>query len=226
MLAALTPLERQDLIMSVGVHAKRRRAKPMQLARLIEKALVTDSLDEIADHVNLRGPTILRKLRSLKDLPEEVQNLVDWGTSNAGISFSVAAEIARFGNESERCHLAQLALEHHLRKEEVQAIVQRASREGCSVADAAEEILKLRPDVEQQFLYMGLLDGRVPDDVARRNIRRNLAKLVGAENVLAVRCGEGRFSVVLNSAGAESKSARQHLSSGKLQSFINEIAAS
>ncbi|MDE0271231.1 MAG: hypothetical protein OXP11_08505 [Gammaproteobacteria bacterium] len=226
MLAALTPAERQDLIMSVGVHVKRRRAKPMRLAGLIDKALATDSLDEIADHVNLRGTTILRKLRSLKDLPEEVQNLVDWGTSNAGLSFSVAAEIARCADGLDRRKLAQLALEHHLRKDDVQAIVQRASRAGCSVEDAAEEILKLRPDVEQQFLYVGMLDGRVSDDVARRSIRRNLAKLVGAENVLAVRCGEGRFSVVLNSAGAESKSARQHLSSGKLQSFINEIAAS
>ncbi|MYF51348.1 MAG: hypothetical protein F4220_14540 [Gammaproteobacteria bacterium] len=226
MLAALSPAERQDLIMSVGVHVKRRRAKPMRLAGLIDKALATDSLDEIADHVNLRDTTILRKLRSLKDLPEEVQNLVDWGTSNSGLSFSVAAEIARCADALDRRKLAQLALEHHLRKDDVQAIVQRASRAGCSVEDAAEEILKLRPDVEQQFLYVGMLDGRVSDDVARRNIRRNLAKLVGAENVLAVRCGDGRFSVVLNSAGAESKNARQRLSSGKLQSFINEIAAS
>ena len=212
--------------MSVGVHVKRRRAKPMRLARLIDKALAADSLDEIADHVNLRGPTILRKLHSLKELPEEIQNLVDWGTSDAGISFSVAAEIARVGSESERRHLAHLALEHNLRKEEVQAIVQRASREGCRVADAIEEILKLRPEVEQQYLYMGILEVSVPDDVARRNIRRKLARLVGAENILAVRCGEGRFSIVLNSAGAESDHARQHLNSSRLQPFVNEIAAS
>lgn len=226
MLAALTPVERQDLIMSVGVHVKKRRAKPIQLAQLIDKALATDSLDQIADHVNLRDTTMLRKLRSLKDLPGEVQNLVDWGVSDAGISFSVAAEIARLENESAKSQLAQIALEHNLRKDDVQAIVQRASREGCSVADAAEEILKLRPEVEQQYLYVGLLEVPVPDDAARRSIRRNLAKLVGAENILAVRCGDGRFSIVLNSAGALSEHARQHLSPGRLQPFVNEIAAS
>ena len=118
-----------------------------------------------------------------------------------------------------------MAIEHRLTRSEVQAIVQRAHREGCSVADAAEEILRLRPQVEQHFLFIGLLDGRVPNDTARRNIRRNLAKLVGAENILAIRCQDGRFSVVLNTAGAKSEKVRAYLDSGNLQSFINTLAA-
>ena len=225
MLAALTPVERQDLIMSIGVHVKTRRAKPMRLAQLIDKALTTDTLEQIADDVNLRGTTMLRKLRSLKNLPPEVQNLINWGTNDVGISFSVAAEIARLESGSARHQLARVAIEHHLSKSEVQAVVQRASREGCRLEQAADEILKLRPKVEQNFLYLGLLEGNVPEDTARRNIRRNLAKLVGAENVLAIRCGDGRFSMVLSSAGANSENVRLRLDSRTFQSFVNSLAS-
>ena len=210
--------------MSVGVHVKRRRANPMRLAKLIEKALTTESLEEIAEHVSLNGTTILRKLLSLSRLPREVQDRIHWGTSDVGISFSVAAEIARYGSESDKLLLSQTAIEHQLSKAEVQAIVQRASREGCSVGEATAEILRLRPEVDRQYLYMGLLDTNVADDTAKRNIRRNLANLVGPENVLSVRCGSGRFSFVLNDAGANSEQALKHLESRTLQSYINGIA--
>ena len=212
--------------MSVGVHVKNRRAKPMRVAQLIDKALTQESIDQIADHVNLRGTTILRKFRSLNDLPPEVQDLIDWGRSDIGISFSVAAEIARFGTESDRRQLAHMAIEHRLTRSEVQAIVQRGSREECSIREAVDQILRLRPEIEQHFLFIGLLDGNVPDDTARRNIRRNLAKFVGGENILAVRCRRGRFSVVLNAAGANSDRVRDDLASDRLQSFINSIATS
>lgn len=224
MLAALSPVERQDLIMSVGVHVKKRRATPMRLAQLIEKAKTTDSLDDIADHVNLRGPTILHKLLSLNKLPENVRNLVDWGVNEIGISFSVAAEIARVASEADKRELAKMSIEHRLSKSEVQAIIQRSALKGSSIADAAGEILQLRSQVERHFLYVGLLDGGTSDDAARRSIRRNLAELVGAENVLAVRCSNGRFSIVLSDAGANSEQVRGKLNSEELQSFINTIA--
>ena len=210
--------------MSVGIHVKRRRASPMRLAKLIEKALTTESLEEIAEHVNLNGTTILRKLCSLNHLPPEVQDRVHWGTSDIGISFSVAAEIARYGSESDKLLLSQTAIEHQLSKSEVQAIVQRAGRESCSVGEATTEILRLRPKVDRQYLFMGLLNTEVADDVAKRNIRRKLAKLVGPENVLSVRCGGGRFSFVLNDAGANSEQALKHLDSHQLQSYINGIS--
>lgn len=226
MLAALTPAERQDLIMSVGVHVKRRRATPMQSARLIERALTIDTLEEVAEHVNLQGTTILSKLISLNDLPSEVQGLIDWGRKDGGISFSVAAEIARLDGPSEMLALAKMAVEQRLSKSEVQAIVQRASREQCSLTDAVKEILSLRPKVEQSFLFLGLLDGEVEDNTARRNIRRNLSGLIGAKNILAVRCNAGRFSLVVSEAGANSEKVRPYLNSGNLQSFVNSISAS
>lgn len=210
--------------MSVGVHVKRRRAKPMQAAKLVKKAMHTESLEEIAEHVNLQGTTILRKLLSLENLPREVQDHIHWGTSNVGISFSVAAEIARYGSDSDKLSLAQTAIEHHLSKSEVQAIVQRATRDKCSIADASEEILKLRPAIDRQYLYMGLLEIDVPENTARRNIRRKLASLVGADNVLSVRCDNGRFSFVLNDVGANSEQALKHLKSSVLQSYVNNIA--
>ena len=210
--------------MSVGVHVKRRRANPMRVAQLVKKAMDTESLEDIAEHVNLQGTTILRKLLSLENLPREVQDRIHWGTSSVGISFSVATEIARCGSDSEKLSLSQTAIEHHLSKPEVQAIVQRARREGCSVEDASKEILKLRPAIDRQYLYMGLLEIDVPASTARRNIRRNLASLVGPDNVLSVRCGKGRFSFVLNDVGANSEQALKHLKSSDLQSYINNIA--
>ena len=226
MLASLTAVERQALIMSVGVHVKRRRADPMRLARLLRKAHATgETLDEIADHVNLSGPTVLRKLLSLNKLPADVQNLIEWGSNDTGVSFSVAAEIARASTDADRRRLAQAAIEHRLSRSEVQAIVQRSILKGCDVRHATEEILRLRPEVEQRYLLIGLLDGQVPDDAARKNIRRSLAKLVGQDNVLAVRCGDGRFSVVLSAAGASSDRIRGHLCPAKLQTFINASAA-
>ena len=225
MLRALTPAERHDLIMSVGVHVKKRRANPLEIAKLITKAQSTDTLDQIAAHVNLQGTTILRKLLALNKLPRDVQTLVDWGSSDAGISFSVAAEIARLTNETDRRDLAQMAVESHLSKSEVQAIVQRANREKSGVRESAQEILGLRPSVEQRFLYLGLLDDTVSEETAKRNIRRKLSKLIGATNVLAVRCDQGRFSILLSKSGAESGRIQPFLKPHKLQAFINDIAA-
>lgn len=224
MLESLTPEERLDLIMSVGVHVKRRRASPMHLAQLIKKAMTVESLEAIAKHVNLQDTTILRKLLSLNLLPDEVQDLVHWGRSDVGISFSVAAEIARSENESNKRVLAHAAIEHRLSKSEVQAIVQRTKRSDCTLEESVGEILKLRPAIDRQYLYVGQLEARVTIDTATRNIRRNLAKLVGPENVLSVRCSPGRFSVVLNDAGANSKQAIRFLGSRTLQSYINGIA--
>ena len=225
MLAALNAEERQDLIMSVGVHAKRRRATPIRLTELIEKALKSETLEEIAKHVNLQGTTILRKLLSLKDLPPEVQSLVNWGQREGGISFSVAAEIVRLARASDRLELARLAIEQRLSKSEVQAVVQRTIREQCCLSDALKEILRLRTNVEQHFLFVGLLNGEVDNVTARRNIRRNLSRLIGARNILAVKCKDGRFSLVVNEIGANSENVRPFLGSDKLQSFVNSIAA-
>ena len=120
-----------------------------------------------------------------------------------------------------------MAIEHHLSKSEVQAIIQRANRERCSVTDAAEEILKLRPEVEQQYLYMGLLDGTVSGTIPHAATSAALLPIwSGLKTSWPCVVATVDFSVVLNSAGAKSEQAYPNLGSGKLQSFINVIAAS
>ena len=224
MLAALTPEEQQDLIMSVGVHKKSRRLSPCQVSRLLRKASTQQSLQDVALDVDLRDDTVLRKFMSLERLPPEIQALVSWGTQPGSISFSVAAEIARVDSIVEIGQLAAAAVEHRLSKEETRSVIQRQRRAGISLDQALGEILKLRPIVERQHIFLGFLSEDVDEELARRSIRRNLASLVGAQNVLAVKCRSQKFSIVLTSEGATSDQVRESLAPDHLQTFVNSLA--
>lgn len=224
MLANLTPTERRDLIMSVGVHRQSRRLSPWQVSQLISKAQQELTLREIARDVNLRDDSVLRKFISLQKLPPGIQSLVGWRLTPASISFSVAAEISRLDTHEEMEHLAAVVVENRLSKEETQSIIQRRRRGNVPLAQAIDDVLKVRPIIEKQHLYLGLLTTDVDEGLARRNIRRRLADLVGASNVLAVKCQNRRFSVVMTSEGAATESIRRFLTPEHVQEYINSLA--
>ena len=224
MLVALTPSEKQDLVMSVGVHRRSRRISPCKVAQLLKKASAQQSLREIARDVDLRDDTVLRRLLSLLKLPPEVQALISWGKTPGTISFSVASEVARLVADEEIEQLAAAGIEHRLSKEEVRGIIQRKRRANVSLDRAVEDVLKLRPVVERQYLFLGLLSDDVNEEKARRNIRQRLSSLLGSRNVLAVKCRNHRFSIVLTPEGANSDRVRRFLSPANLQTYINSLA--
>jgi hypothetical protein len=205
MLKALTQEERIDLIMSVGVHKKERRVSPIEVAELIIKSEKEQSLAEIAQEIHLKSDGMLRKFKALKKLPQELQALVNWNAPDGFLSFSTAFEITRLENLVDVEFISKAALENSLTKEEVQAIIQRAQRGNVSVQIALDEILKLRPIVERQYLFVGLVPKNYinefePDEI-RRRLRIGLAKIVGASNILSVSCRGERYSFMLSKSG-------------------------
>lgn len=210
--------------MSVGVHRRSRRTSPCRVAQLLEKASSQQSLREIARDVDLRDETVLRRLLSLLKLPPEVQALVSWGKAPGTISFSVASEIARLVTVEEIEQLAAAGVDYRLSKEEVRGIIQRKRRANVPLAQALNDVLKLRPVVERQHLFLGLLSDDMNEEEARRNIRQRLSSLLGARNVLAVKCRNHKFSIVLTPEGASSDRVRRFLSPGNLQTYINSLA--
>ena len=210
--------------MSVGVHRRSRRTSPCRVAQLLDKALSQQSLREIARDVDLRDETVLRRLLSLLELPPEVQALVSWGKAPGTISFSVASEIVRLKIAEDIEQLAATSVEYRLSKEEVRGIIQRKHRANVPLDQAINDVLKLRPVVERQHLFLGLLSGDMNEEKARRNIRQGLSSLLGARNVLAVKCRNHRFSIVLTPEGASSDRVRSFLSPDNMQTYINSLA--
>ena len=128
-LSALTQSERADLLFSVNLRGKKgRRAKPIRVAELIMKAKEEQSLDEIATDLELMNKDMIRRFLSLLTLPDELQELVDFGSPKGRIPFSTAYQITRLDIEADVTELAQATLEYSLTKQEVETIVQRHKR--------------------------------------------------------------------------------------------------
>jgi hypothetical protein len=228
MLSALTTEERRDLILSVGVHKKERRRSPIAVAELIAKASSVQSISDIAKEVHLKDVSMLRKFLALLRLPDEIQALVHWSGTRNFISPSTAYELTRLETDTDIEIVSRAVFENSFTKEEVQAIVQRIKRGKVAADDAISEILKLRPEVERQYFFVG----RTPEDLLknndtdtlRRKLRLVLAKTIGSKNLLSVSCKGNRFSFMLSKDGVKSmKDAGYQLSTGNFEPILKDL---
>jgi hypothetical protein len=149
--------EMRDLIISVGTHRGQRKLLPINVAKLIQKSLISgSSLDEVSEQITL-SKRVIQKFISLLSLPIEIQSVVGWGSDPTTISFTAAAEIARLEAENEKQILAKAALETSISVPEMKQVVQIRKRSGKSIDQSIEAVLKQRVEIERRHLIIGKL---------------------------------------------------------------------
>ena len=106
----ISPENKRDLILSVGIHKKERPLSPVEVAELLQKLINSGTTKkEISQEIVLDLTMISRFLRLL-NLAPEIQHLIGWG-GQSRISFSTASEIARLKTSAEHKFLAKSTLE-------------------------------------------------------------------------------------------------------------------
>ncbi|MEH2295051.1 hypothetical protein [Nostoc sp.] len=229
MLDSLSSEERRDLILSIGTHKKNRRLSPIQVAQLLNRLYQIQeiSLNQIAQELELKDSSILRRFLLLLSLPPEIQPLVNWGTSPGYLSFSVASEISRV-KESENINiLAKDALENQRSKEEVRAILQCNLRGGGSLTHCIETIDSTRTKVIHHYVFLGklptLTNGSQWEEQYSFELRAMLSKLVHEENVLSTAIKNGRFSFTLTESATKNPKVAPHLTPQKVEAFVANL---
>lgn len=211
-------------MLSVGTHRVNRPLSPVEVGRHLDTALKGGaSPDEIADAVTL-GTSMQARFRKLLELQPEVQHLVDWGTSGASLAFTAAAELARLVPE-EQIIAANAVLEHKLTTSEVKQLIQLRERSRRPLPECVESVLKLRPRLERQFVFVGAITNESLTAKLRSRTQAERDELLVRAVQSAFpdigpfggRLGEERFTLV---GGANLQSLR---AGGR--DFENEIAA-
>ena len=135
MIIGLSGEDYRDLVLSVGTHRKSRRLSPLEVARLLAKAVAAGATrHDCATALGL-GMTQVRTFLKLLDLEAEVQHLADWkGTKNATIPFSTLAELARLAPQ-DQMQAVDSVLRHGLFWKEVVQIVQIADRSDKAIGE-------------------------------------------------------------------------------------------
>jgi hypothetical protein len=229
MLDSLSSDERRDLILSVGTHKKNRRLSPIQVAQLLNRLYQNQGipLNQIAQELELKDSSILRRYISLLSLPLELQPLIIWGTSPGYLSFSVAAEISRAKEFDKITLLAKDALENQRSKEELRAILQCNLRGGGSLTECIEKIDSIRPKVTNHYVFLGqiptLTNGSQSEEQYSVELRAILSKLVHEENVLSAAIKNGRFSFTLTESAIKNPKVAPHLTPQKVEAFVTNL---
>ena len=209
MLPGLSSQELKDLLMSVGTHQKKRRLSPMEVSKILHKTISSGAgLEECRNFVQLKDRSVLKNFLTLSKLSPGLQHLVDWGQSDATISFTASTEISRL-NEDEQQVLGENALKHRLRKNEVKQIVQLRRRSRRKIEDCIDEIVGMRPQIETRYMFVGIV---------RKGLRRKLLEMKQLERDLlfsrvvfhaypeiekkSFRLGEEMFTIVTDEDGA------------------------
>ena len=154
----LSSYEVRQLILSVGTHRSVRPLSPVEVAKLMQRALdAGEKRADIADRLYLEDSTIIGHFTRLLSLPPQVQQLVGWGSDPATVSFTAAAMIARLKSPQGKSVLAKAALENQFNKSEIIQVVQIQRRSGNPIEDCIKAVLDQRPIVEKRHLVIGEL---------------------------------------------------------------------
>lgn len=226
MLEDLTEDEFSNLVASVGTHKQRRHLLPYQCSNLIDRALKGSSIKRISDAIDISSKQITRFL-NLKKLPPEIRKMICFGKQKGCIAFSTADEITHLPSDSEKLMLCRAALEYNLSKPEVISIIQRRDRSHLDLNSVIQEILKLRPVIERQYLYLiGIEKLNFENELGLKTIiRKQLAKKIGAKNILSVSIADERLAILLSESGAKAPSISGNLSSGNMKAFLQSIVS-
>lgn len=202
----LTIDEWQDLVLSVNVHRKTRRLSPSRVAMHLRTALTNTNEATLAQRLNFKDTTLLRKLAKLADLPPDVAATVDWGNRKGSLSMSAATEIQRLEATELIREAAIAAIEHDLSRVEARQVVQLHRRTRQSIGECVRSTITTRPKIERSELIIGSFlspqsraaCARLGNDEAVRLIQRHLAKTYPDLVAKALRINENRFTLLLS----------------------------
>ncbi|MEK7994342.1 MAG: hypothetical protein AAB403_11115 [Planctomycetota bacterium] len=224
----LTPEEECLLLRSVRTHRRKaRKLSPVEVARLIQKAIDSGATrKECADGLQI-GTTQVSAFLDLLKLAPDVQDLADWGgTSASGIPFSSLGQLAGLKEASEQVRAARAILASRLSWKEVVQLVQLKKRSAKSIEESVDAVLKLRPEVERRHLFVGSItdDGvrltlsRLTQGERDEFLGRALRKVLGAREGCLGRLGTQRFTLV----GPEEPARMVDLSPDAFEAALNE----
>ena len=154
----LSSYEIRQLILSVGTRKSVRPLSPVEVGKLIQKALdAGEKREEVADRLHLDGSTVIARFIHLLSLPTQVQHLIGWGSDPTTLSFTAASMIARLHSNQEQSTLAKASLENQLNKSEIIQVVQIRQRSGDPIENCIKAVLGQRPIIEKKHLIIGEL---------------------------------------------------------------------
>lgn len=200
----LSAEELQSLIMSVGARGAKRRYTPVEVGRRFKKAVDSGaSLQECADAVQLKGSSMVSRFMRLLKLNPNIQHVVDWGQSDATISFSSAWKLTQF-NSKDQTQACNAILEHQLSSPEVVQLIQLRVRSGKPITECVKGVLRMRPQIERRHVFIGAITSerlrdrlsamlqQDRDELLTRAVRKRYAAL----RDFACRLGASRFTIV------------------------------
>lgn len=165
----LLPNEIRELILSVGRQRSKRPLSPIEVAKLMQRALdAGEKRTDIADRLYLEDPSIIGRFIRLLSLPLQVQQLIGWGSDPTTVSFTAAAIIARLKSSQEKIDLAKTVLENQFNKSEIIQIVQIRQRSGNPLESCIKEVLNQRPLTERRHVIIGELQSEKLKDKIRQ----------------------------------------------------------
>lgn len=156
MLQGLPGPTHRDLLLSVGSHRGTRPLSPTEVASALKAA--TDAgtpTKDLAAALHLNGSSMITRFVRLLDLPAPILHLVDWGQTQATITFTSASELSRLRSRNDQAALSASALELGLTSSEVKAIVQLRQRSKKHIAECTKEIVNLRTEVVRRNIFIG-----------------------------------------------------------------------
>ena len=199
----LSPEEEKELILSVGTHRSGRRLSPLEVAQFFGRMTTHGaSLKDCADLVQFEGTTMVSRFLRLLELEPDIQHLVDWGQSGSTVAFTAATELSKLDRSEQRPAVREI-LENGLKSQEVKQLVQLRRRSGKSLDVCAEEIVRLRPQIERRHVIIGAVtDPEVKsalESVLQTERDRYLLEVIrsvfGLRSGFACRLGVDRFTV-------------------------------
>ena len=198
--------EYQDLILSIGTHRGSRRLSPLEVARLLEKAIKSGATRRDCAKALQVGTTQISAFLKLVALAPEIQYLSGWrGSKSASIAFSTMAELARLPHD-DQIKAAESVLRHGLTWKEVVQLVQISSRSAQPIETCIDSVLKLRPQIQTRHLFVGAitcasligdlegLSQRRRDELISKALSRTLGNGYQVEGNL----GAGNFTILSN----------------------------
>lgn len=220
----------QDLVLSVNVHRKSRRLRPVQVSRLIRVALANASEDEVAHALGFKDASMLRKLGKLASLPEDIQSWIEWGARDGHLNMSAATELQRLPDDAITREACVLAIAHQMTRDEARQIVQIFERTRAPIAECVERALATRPKIEHSELILGSLRtaqsqsvvAKLGNDKAAKAVRLAMARRVPEVIPKSLRLNDGRFSLLLDRDAAIA--LRQAIAPATVEAFITDLA--
>ena len=218
--------EFKGLLTSVG-GSRVRRLSPVDVGRLLRRERNNGvSVARLTEELGLApGASVVGWFMRLPDLPDDVQTLVVFGRSGAGLSLTQAAEIARLAPDDEAMRrLAIRAVEASLTGAETRSAVQIVARRGVLVDSAADEVLAGRDITERRHVWICELvpaaASSLPVDASERKARfAATVRAVGVQH-LSASAGDHRFTVVLDDAQARA-AAQAGLGAESVEKAVN-----